>query len=120
MGKTSQVRVARRNAEIPLWHVSIDSDFSLRHNAFRRTAWWTATARKLLGVALKENRFVFSGDPGLETAEQDQRAIRFVSRLELVRVGLEVKEPAMDHTGVPTKLLAIETVSDTVAATTRS
>ena len=40
--------------------------------------------------------------------------------LELVRVGLEVKEPAMDHTGVPTKVLATETVSDAVAATARS
>ena len=101
--------------EIPLWHVSI-AGFSLRHNTFRRNAG-AGDYGKLLGVALKENRFVFSGDPGLETAEQDQRAIRFVSRPPLVRVGLEVKEPAMDHTGVPTKLLAIETVSDAVAAT---
>jgi hypothetical protein len=37
-----------------------------------------------------------------------------------VWVGLEVKEPAMDHTGVRTKLLAIETVSDAVAATAMS
>jgi hypothetical protein len=37
-----------------------------------------------------------------------------------MRVGLEVKEPAMDHAGVPTKLLATETVSDTVAATAMS
>ena len=99
------------------------ADFSLRHNTFRRSAG-AGDYGKLQGVALKENRFVFSGDPGLETAEQDQRAIRFVSRpradLELVRVGLEVKEPAMDHTGVPTKVLATETVSDPVAATARS
>ena len=64
--------------QIPLWHVSI-ADFSLRHNTFRRSAG-AGDYGKLQGVALKENRFVFSGDPGLETAEQDQRAIRFVSR----------------------------------------
>ena len=50
------------NAEIPLWHVSI-TDFSLRHNAFRRNRS-AGDYGKLLGVALKENRFVFSGDPG--------------------------------------------------------
>jgi hypothetical protein len=43
---------------------------------------------------LKENRFVFSGDPGLETAEQDQRAIRFVSRPR-TRVG----RPRSEGTG---------------------
>ena len=64
--------------EIPLWHLLI-TDFSLRHNACRRNAG-AGDYGKLLGVTLKENRFVFSGDPGLETAEQDQRAIRFVSR----------------------------------------
>jgi hypothetical protein len=40
--------------------------------------------------------------------------------LELVRVDLEVKEPAMKHTGVPTKLHAIETVSDALATTAMS
>jgi len=37
-----------------------------------------------------------------------------------MRVSLEVKEPAMDHAGVRTKLLAIDAVSDAVATTAMS
>ena len=49
------------------------------------------------------------------TAEHDQRAIRFgkPTSAPTVRVGLEVKEPAMDHAGSYIDLLAIQAVSPT-------
>jgi hypothetical protein len=63
---------------------------------------------------LKENRFVVYGDPRPTRPNTINVRSDLSADLHTRAVGLEVKEPAMDHTGSYIDLLAIQAVSPTV------
>jgi hypothetical protein len=74
--------------------------------------------RKLLGVVSQVNRFVANGDArsGHTRARSTCDPIR--NPAYAIVVGLELKEPSTDHTGVYVGLLAIQAVSVTAQVAT--